>query len=391
VLRIPQEYLHSVARCGKCHKTIRIFKVTVSDDAVANWLSRDIDEEETIEMAQEQGQPAAQLQGVHAASAQTASGQAALGQAAQGAHAGQVALGDHGHAVAFRPGQNLRLVKVDHKGVLFEFPASRLLDSHFRLAMPRSCLHCGTRAHLQAHVIIFAGQLRDSISLEAEHAAGSLVVSADEIKRLSDQDFLARLPHVPNMPHPFNAPMPYWLCDMCNAAGAISGQIEVNQATRAGHCQLLIRNLRRSMEFMAGAGGHDDPQYQKLAKLVLDTGENPWDLLSIVVQHRVQQWFHPRAGEAFVAYVPDRDRTRTEDGMAGILITNQRMIHHIAIRHQETPVDRPLWIQLATAGVRAKLNLKTPTWELKQFTMDRPGMDVLRRGLTLAKFKTTWA
>jgi hypothetical protein len=378
---VPQDYPQSVARCGQCHKRIRIFKVVASDDAVASWLTRDSEAEEALEMAQEQAQPA----GAAMAGRSSAAGGAAL-------HAGMATRRDEAPAAGpSHQSPGLRLVKVDHKGVLFEFPASRLLDAHFRLAMPRSCLHCGTRAHLQAHVIIFAGRLHDSISLEAEHSAGSLVVTADELKHVSDHDFLARLPRVPNVPQPFNAPMPFWLCDMCNAAGAISGQIEVNQAAKTGRCQLLIRNMRRSLEFMAGAGANSDPQYAQLAKLVSDTAENPWDTLSIVVQHRVQQWFHPRVGEAFVAYVPDRDRTRTEDGMAGILITNQRMIHHFAIRHQESPVSEPLWIQLATTGVRARLNLKTPTWELKQFTMDRSGMDVLRRGLTLAKFKTTWA
>jgi hypothetical protein len=373
LLKVPPDHLQSVARCGRCHERIRIFKIIVSDDAVAGWLTRDIEDEDALELAQEQAQPApASLHAQSAASGHIAHARQAVGIA------------------PLHEDQGLRLVRVDHNGVLFEFPASKLLEPHFRLAMPRSCLHCGTRAHLQAHVIIFAGRLHDSISLEAEHSAGSMVLSADEVKHMSDQDFLSRLPRVPNVPHPFNAPMPFWLCDMCNAAGAISGQIEVNEAAKSGHCQLLVRNMRRSLEFMAGAGNGNDPQYAELAKLVTDTAENPWDTLSIVVQHRVQQWFQPQTDETFIAYVPDGNHTRTEDGMAGILITNQRLIHHITLRQLETPVTEPLWLQLATAGVRARLHLKTPTWEIGQFTMGRPGVDVLRRGLMLAKFQTTW-
>jgi predicted Zn finger-like uncharacterized protein len=284
----------------------------------------------------------------------------------------------------------IRAVKIERRGVLFEFPASRLLDAKFRCAFPRQCMSCEARMHLRAHVVIFAQQLRDSISIEAEHNAGTLVLSNEEVRGLSGEQVLERLPEVPNVPHPGNLPMPYWVCDMCSGSGSVSGQIQVNPATGTGWCRLFIRNLRRAMEFMTSAGGEGNEGYPVLKERIERTAENPWDNLPEVVQHRVQQWFHPRGGEEFIAYVPDRDHVRTEDGMAGVLISTTRLIYHTPRCHYQANAAEPLELEHASARGKGSVSIMTPAWTIRHMTVDRDGITRMRRALTLGKFHAVW-
>ena len=122
--------------------------------------------------------------------------------------------------------------------------------------------------------------------MEAERSAGTLVLSNDEVRGLSDQEILDRLPRVPNVPPPGDLPMPYWVCDMCSGSGTVSGQIQVNRTTGTGLCRLFIRNPRRAMEFAQVAGGENTEGYGELKDRVEQTVVNPWDSLPEVVQHR---------------------------------------------------------------------------------------------------------
>ena len=362
VLAIPPGCGDCFARCGQCRFKFRLPQQTaVTDEAIAGWLSEPAEIDESVKAGVERAEPSAV--------SEESSGQTVVLPAITG---------------------EIRLVKVDRRGALFEFPASRLLEKPFRCTMPRRCLRCGTRVHLHAHVIIFAHQLTDSVSLEAEHSAGSLRLSEKEVRDLSCEDVIARLPRVPNVPAPGDLPMPYWLCDMCSSAGVISGQIQVSSTTGKGKCRLLIRNLRGAEEFLMAAGGRDTDSCAELKKWIDATEENPWDTVPLVIQHRLEQWFKPDRGEHFVTYVPDRDYMRTEDGMAGLVISDRRLIYHRQTRHREAGVTEPLELQLATGGGKGSLRIKTAEWEVKHIALDRDGIDRLRRGLVQAKFQAVW-
>lgn len=366
ILAVPPGMGGSIVRCGRCSSRFRLPKtIAVTDEAISSWLHEDRHERgQTV--AIEESRKAA----TKAAMEENPSGQTQILPA--------IATGE------------IRLVKVSRRGAMFEFPSDRLTDSTFRCAMPRRCMRCGTRAHLHVHVIIFAHQLVDSVSLEAEHSAGSLKLSEQEVRALTGEEILARLPNVPNVPRPGDNPMPYWLCDMCSAAGVVSGQINANSETGKGWCRLLIHNLRRSEEFLAAAGGKDNESYAELKKWVEATAETPWDTVPLVVQHRLEQWFHPAHGEQFTAYIPDRDRGRNEDGMCGLLISNRRLIYHTDLRHRESEVSAPLELQLAQGSGKSRLQIKTAQWQVKHFTLDRDGIEKIRRGLIKGKFKANW-
>lgn len=371
-LQVPSVYTDAVVRCSKCKGKFRLPKAAgVTEDTITSWLTdgagkRKFDDDDLDAPARSDVAP----------TIDDAIGEALAASAAASATSGTA--------------ESVRLVKFGDAGALLEFQASRLKEVDFRCAMPRRCLRCGTPAHLLAHVIIYSGALVDNVSLEAEHAAGELRLAEDQVRDLSPQQMLDRLPLVPNVPAPANLPMPYWVCDMCSGAGLISGQIQVNSETGSGWCRLRIRNLRRALEFMEAASAKETKGYKELAEHLESVKENPWEQLPSVIQHRVEQWYKPASGEHYVAYVPDRDRTRTEDGMSGLLISNKRLIFHTRLRHSETSSDKPLKLQMGNEGGKLVVKLETPTWDIKHFVLDRDGASLLRRSLMTGGFKPVW-
>jgi hypothetical protein len=228
------------------------------------------------------------------------------------------------------------------------------------------------------------------VSVKAEHDAGKLIVPEQELRGLNDEEMLGRLPKVPNATPPSDLPMPYWLCDMCSASGIIEGRVEINTATGRGRCRLRIQPLRRAEEFLVAAGGKGSEGHGQLVELIEATAELPWDRLPMVVQDRIEQWFKPDKGEGFIAYVADRDHTRTEDGVAGLLVSNRRLIYHTRTRHRELDIHTKVEIQLAMTGPRGHLRITAGGPWVKHLTVDRDGVRRLRGALTQAKCPAQW-
>jgi len=288
------------------------------------------------------------------------------------------------------PVATMHILKVRPNGVLLDFPAEYLLDKHFRCAIPRTCMCCGTRANLMPHLIRFVPRPDADADSAAKPVEASLAIKDPTLMRLDNMELLRHLPDVSDTLPPANHPMPYWVCDRCRDVGLVSGQIKVDPATQQGTCWLFIRSTRRCEEFIRAAAGADVPGLDKLHELNESGRQNPWDLVPESVQHRLQQWFRPEEGEHFLGYTPDRAHNRTEDGMAGVVISNKRFIYHTQRRHLEARASEPLQLLLAMGRDMGQLDINTPTWDMKRMKVDAAGIRVLRRSLTMGKFKVAW-
>ncbi len=360
LLDVPPGKADCFVRCGNCQHRFRLpRRIAVTDDAIASWLGEGLSEVEKIHAAERQLK-----EHEKAASSDRTAVLPAISNA-------------------------IRLVKSDASGALFEFPGSRLSETAFRCAMPRRCLRCGGRNNLQAHVIIYSAHLVSASYEESEAISGELVVKDEAVSRLSNEDMLARLPNVPNVPKPADQPMPYWLCDMCSSRGLISGQIRTS-SKGVGLCRLWIGNLRRAEEFLVAAGGDDAPGHAELRHRIAATVDNPWQVLSTAAQNRLQQWYRPQPGEHFIAYIPDCDRARSEEGLAGIVVTNRRVVYHTLSRHKEVTLGEKLELQEEVDRGRQLVQMKCPSWDVKHVAIGRDGLVKLKNALTQARFRAIW-
>jgi len=365
LLALPPDLTNERVRCPVCRTVfrVRIHKKVSLDETVADWLDDGMPRDEP-------GPPAVDP------------GRTSFPVEVEG-------LSDRPQAIFDEAGQ-MRIVAADRRGVLLEFPADFLRVPAFRASIPRRCVHCTARTHLSAHLVIYTPRLRDSISLEAEHAAGKLSIRQDKLGNFQGVELLEQLPEVPNVPAPGHLPMPYWVCDMCRGAGCISGRIRVNTDTGKGFCRLYFRNLRMAMGFFANACGTSGAEYRKLATYHERAEQDPWDAMPTVVRNRVEQWFRRREGERFLAYVPDRSFVRTEDGMNGLVISDRRLVYHHPPRHQELPVGKELAVHIRTAMGEQIAILEGADFKRRLIKLDRGGRMLLRRALSKGGFNAKW-
>ena len=358
VLSLPSDIGDHAVRCGLCRKTFVLPTDTpVPEDTIFGWLhnpNEDMDDRAST----------------------------------------LTPLSDESRSRSGRTSENarnrIRLVSLERSGAMFEFPAEYLHHAKFRCAIPRVCIHCLGRAHLSAHLIIFAPQLRDSISLEAEHKAGQLTIPQGQLGEVIGEEMLSRLPEVPNVPPPANLPMPYWVCDLCSGTGTISGQIKVDQESGHGHCRLYIRNPQIAASFLAAVVGTRHHDFARFVEFAKRAKENRWDALPTVVRHRLEQWFKPAGDERFIAYVSDRNRVRTEDGMAGVIISTRRLIYRRPPVHQEISANTPITFQMRSSKGKETATILAEGFKSRPITLDREGEVKLRKSLSEGPFKTAW-
>lgn len=366
LLSLPGDVRDCFVRCGLCRRNFQLpQEIPVPEDTIFGWIHQDRDEEDELADTLAPMPDGRRLQ--------------------WDSSAGTV-LVDH-DADGKR---QLRVVSLERRGALFEFPSEYLCRDEFRCAFPRVCVHCLGRAHLSAHLIIFAPQLRDSFSLEAEYKANGLIVGQEQLGDLSCTKLLKRLPKLPDIPAPGDLPMPYWVCDLCNATGEISGQIRVDQDSGAGICRLYMRNLQVSASFFANVAGTKNRDYAKFVEFFRHIREDRWDGLPSVVRHRLEQWFKPADKERFLVYIPDRNRARTEDGMAGVVISTRRVVYCRPPIHQEFSVNSLLTLQMRTFGAKKITTITASDSKPRPITLDRKGEMALRRGLSEGEFRTIW-
>ncbi|MCD4823379.1 MAG: zinc-ribbon domain-containing protein [Phycisphaerae bacterium] len=367
LLNVPREFKGTKVRCSSCETGFRI--PCISDDDILDLLGGG-NKDDTAAGAI----PAEALAEELAKQATTETHEAAKQSPPVGCPAGK---------------EGFALMRIGKRGPVFEFPASLLTDPKFRGSMPRHCLRCGANAHLRPHLIIFAHQLLDSSVAEPEFVEAMPAINEDDSRRQPIEELLPRLPKLKKLPEPANLPMPYWICDMCSPANMIFAQGEFSSQT-GGICHLQIGRLWRAEDFLVNAGGMDSPAYKMLHKVLKKHPMRPWDNLPGVVQQRLRQWYQPRSAEKFVSYTPDRTHSRTEDGMAGIIVTNGRLIYNSSLRHRESNKGEPLELSFAMESGRMRLRIAGANWEMKNIIVDKPGLEKLRRSLTKEKFQAAW-
>lgn len=364
LLEIPKAFKGTKIRCSACETNFRI--PAISDTDILGWIARDSKEDSAtgvssvdieIDETQEEVAPVAALPAEEEESST---------------------------AEYSKEGEDFRLVRVGQRGPVFEFPVDMLNDPGFRGAIPRHCLRCGAVRHLRPHLVIFAHQMTDCSSLESDFLDSTPSLGETEVCSLSVEEILGRLPKLKKMPSPTDLPMPYWICDMCSPANMIFAQGSEDR------CRIQISRLWRAEEFLVNVRGEGAPAFEELHRQLEKNPQTLWDTLPGVVQQRIRQWFKPIKKEKYIAYIPDRTRSRTEDGMVGVVVSTRRLIYNSSMRHYENEKGSPLELDFAMESGRLGLHIKGAGWEIKNMIVDKPDLENLRRSLTGEKFPAVW-
>jgi len=230
-------------------------------------------------------------------------------------------------AVTDRP--TLQIVDIGAYGVKFGFDSQWLNSPAFRASLPMCGIVSGQTdpAKLIARPLAWVdkatGHFTNVGELEARyelHPRGAQ--TAREItEAMSTLD---------ELPPPFNQPMPYYVSRA--EAGKVTVHCETVATPRGVRCEVTIPSQRYALDWLGRVNGVCGEDYAALEAETLKFEAEAWRAIPQTVRHRLAVWFDFKGDEQFLGYFNDSDFSKSDAGLAGLVVTTDRLVfcryHH---------------------------------------------------------------
>jgi hypothetical protein len=249
----------------------------------------------------------------------------------------------------------VRLGHLDEMGVFLLFGPSLLYQEEFRVAFPQRCIICNGHEHLLVHRVVWSNKLPARGKFGMRESYASTVHSLSRLGRPAGRQLLAKLEPIESMPEPFCLPFPYYVCRNCSAVGAVV--TDVRRSGKQEECELGIFSLCVAQDLVRIWCGEDCPAYGQIHQALRESRGDAWRAMPLAVRSRIRQWYRPLEGEHFLGYVPDGDFAKTEAGLAGLVLTDQRLVCRKYASLVELPLSEQLVVHLHTKDGQMQLNI----------------------------------
>ncbi len=289
----------------------------------------------------------------------------------------------------------VRLGHVDSMGAFFLFSPSLLLDERFRLSFPQKCAVCGTQASLQVHLVFWPAMLPHSADVgfrtqKEPPRTGGKVVELRSLAGKSASAFLDALGRINVLPEPYCLPFPYYICRLCSPAGAVVTDVRTINQVGQQECELGICSLPRAEEFATAVCGPDCPDALTIRHAFRQRGGDPWQMTPLAVQTRIRKWYRPDKNERFLAFIPDADFARTEDGSAGLVLTDGRILYYRQGNLVDIPLGQTLTIARVNDGPKLSLHILSSEGRHANMVTTAASAEKLRHCLVQQGIKAKW-
>ena len=263
---------------------------------------------------------------------------------------------------------SVRLEHVDTMGAFFLFDSRLLYDPDFRSSFPMSCVLCGSRSSLSGHLIAWGSKLAQYSRAAAQVERHRSVFNLEKFGPVAGRELLAKLPRIGNLPEPYCLPFPYYICDSCSAVGAVMTDVHKGPDGQGEECELGIASLAQAEKFTVNVAGANSELHKGIHEARRESRKDPWRLLPLGVRIRINRWYEQGKKERFIAYFPDSDYSKAEAGLAGLVLTDQRLVFHKSVAQVEIPLTERIaadpttkgeyvQLEITGAGKTAKLNV----------------------------------
>lgn len=213
-------------------------------------------------------------------------------------------------------------------GVLLAFDSQWLEHEGFRLAMPVRCVFSDEmdRAKLLVRPLAFVDRSQATVRNPQEIESHYERFLGNQAPR----DWLTLTGLMERLPKPFNHPLPYYLTQhhqhsslLCTTLAQPNGSIT---------CRVLIPNGPYALDWLGRVNGVCGPEYALLERDIGLLWSSAWGKLPEQCRQRLGVWCSFLPGEQFRLYLLDADFNRVDHGLAGLVVTNQRILfckyHH---------------------------------------------------------------
>jgi hypothetical protein len=209
-------------------------------------------------------------------------------------------------------------------GVTLQFDSIWLQHDGFRLSMPVQCAFCGhfQRQDLAARPLIFPERAYDQTRTPQQIEQGHI-----QSMRLSHPEgLLAAMGTLSAMKRGFESVLPYYSCPK-HMGGVLRCQSE--DRTEGGvTCEIVIPHGPTALRWLERVNGVCGPEAALLERDLAALSSDAWQNLAESCRQRLAAWCTFEGGERFEQYFLDADLARADAGLAGVVITDQRLIYH---------------------------------------------------------------
>ncbi len=223
----------------------------------------------------------------------------------------------------------LQLLDISAAGVTFRFPATYLTNDLFRASMPFQCVASEEKepSRLIAKPLAWIdkahGNYANPGELEQQY---EVRVHAHQTAR----DIVASMRIIDELPPPFHNPVPYFVSREHD--GGVTFHCRSIATPDGIFCEVTIPSAEYALRWLERVNGVCCKEYEYLEDTVHKLDDESWSDIPEKVRDRLAVWFDFNMGETFVNYFMDADFSRAEAGLAGIVLTDQRLVfckyHH---------------------------------------------------------------
>ncbi len=288
---------------------------------------------------------------------------------------------DGGGALSFQ----VRLKHVDEMGAFLLFDSSLLFQEEFRSKFPQKCITCGSTDELSIYTVEWHCS-RTKKRADMKERTGYHMPSVFELDRFKEHSpikLLSVLSKIEFIPEPYCLPFPYYVCKSCSPVGAIMTDIRPNNDTEGEMCELGIASVQQAYAFAVSACGERSTIAQEIEAALKNGGGGAWKRLPLAVRNRIKQWFTLASEEDFLAYIPDADFSKAEAGIAGVIVTDKKLVYHKSLSLIEFARDQKVSCEPKTVdGNRVKLKISIPGGKAATLSANKTTANQLKQIMT---------
>ncbi len=253
-----------------------------------------------------------------------------------------------------RPYLVVRAVGIE--GVRIAFDAQWLKHEVFRTSMPMRCAFSGDddTGNLMARAMIFHNKhLGDETPLHSLETRHELHVASNP----SPRGIVRAMGRLDGFNEPFDLPMLFYV-----STKAASNSLQATAHTIAlgsSACEVMLPNHRTALEWIERVNGRCGPEYALLKTDIARYASDAWRSMSDKVRQRIGVWCRFERGETFKLYLNDADFTSNDAGLAGVVVTDRRLIYHKYRRSRSISLNQDALLHVATDAKVARLTLQS--------------------------------
>jgi hypothetical protein len=235
-------------------------------------------------------------------------------------------------------------------GAFFQFDSRLLYEEDLRSSFPQKCIICGSTKSLSIHLINWSSKRNGIGSSGSSGYHMPCVFELDKLQGVSGRELLSVLGRVELLPEPYCLPFPYYVCRSCSPVGAIVADVRPSADGLGEICEIGIASAQGAGDFVTATCGHDKEAMKLIHEAARKGGGNAWKQLPLAVRNRIRQWYEPREGADF---------SKAEAGIAGVVITDGRLVYRKALAVVEMSLADNVRIEPMSSGDPIKLRISS--------------------------------